>query len=216
LARGAPLSGDLVFVGDQPLSVPETAFAQATMVFESLDPARSTVSARIDSSTLRFRFPALPPAQVALTVRALPGYVTSVEADQRLLSPPVIDGRAPPQRLLVNFTDRPPRLRGVIHGLRAADLKDVLVLVFPEDDAFWNIPRRFTDRYQALYSSPDGSFESAPLQLGRYFVIALTNDYLTTDWREADFLRRSVPLATRVTVTESGATVVLKPVRWPQ
>jgi len=216
VVRGAALSGRVILGGEWSDSPDVAALRQSVINLEPLEPGGAILRAQVDPETLEFRFPALPPSSFYLYPSSLPGHVYSIGTSDGPLFPAVIDGRAPPSGLAVGLAERQSWLRGAVRNV-AGGTNSALVLIFPEDRRAWEVPKRSSSQFQALEVSPSGSFESSALQPGSYLVVALTNPFLPSDWRDAGALSELAALSGRVELKRGGpSAVTLAAVLWRQ
>jgi len=107
----------------------------------------------------------------------------------------------------VFLTDRRAELSGVVLDAQQTPLQRYSVVVFPEDERLLRDPRRL-----ARLARPNqaGQFRIDDLLPGTYRVAAVSA-VDTSQWLNADYLRRFLPIATRITVTESEKKSIVLP-----
>jgi hypothetical protein len=209
LARGAPVSGTIEFLGraDRPS---EAELRAIGIVVEATDGRAAgfdfEMTGRADREG-RFETVGLPAGRYFVRVPRVPAGWTleSVQSAGRDVSDvPIEVGPAPVTGLTIRLTQRPSVFAGSVRASAAADdLGRALVVVFPVDRTRWRDYGSTPRRLREAGLSPDGSFEMRGLPPGEYFAAAIPDDYVR-DWRAPGLLDGLAQSAIRVSISGDG------------
>ncbi len=83
--------------------------------------------------------------------------------------------------VVITFTDKPTNLSGSVTGANGGPDANAAVLIFPTDRNAWSSPTRSARRLRNVRVKKDGSFTTANLPSGDYFIVAVC-DAATGDW----------------------------------
>ena len=111
---------------------------------------------------------------------------------------------------VVTVTNATPELTGTVRDTETLKADATMVIAFPVEAAQWKNTGFFPARVKTAVVSRGRGFEFRTLPAGEYYVAAISRTFIDT-WRDAEFLAKVVPLATRVTLTWSGKSRIEVP-----
>jgi hypothetical protein len=109
--------------------------------------------------------------------------------------------------VVIKYTDRPSELSGTVRDDRGRTESPAIVLVFPADPRAWTGYGATSRRFQASRAMATGSFRVVGLADGDYLVAAVPEERLA-EWRDPAFLKKLVPVSSRVTIAEGQKPLV--------
>lgn len=214
LERASEFLGRIVSSDNGKPSVGSGSIGRFVLRLDPLELQQATIRADVDSSTMGFRVPSMPPAQYYVVLASSIGPHRVLDARTSLPLHPIIDARTPRAPLEIKVA-APGRIRGTVQLSEGE--RDALVAVFPADRQLWLVPRRPSDIFQLIDLAVGGAFETSALPPGRYLAVAISGSFLNFDWRDAEVLGQLASFAQSINLAASATEVVtLKPVRLPR
>jgi hypothetical protein len=153
--------------------------------------ADETFTTAGDPAGLYDVFPQLGPPGWTVSRMTLGG-VNIIDGPIELVSSDLSD-------LVIEFTDKPPRISGTVVGVNGLPDLQADVIAFPADSAAWRGRTFGVWRHQMASVTSKGTFVLTGLPPGDYFVVAIDNRLADSAWDPA-FQQRLVPGAVRVRI----------------
>jgi uncharacterized protein (DUF2141 family) len=210
LSAGTTLSGHIRFNGDaapvDPTAVRVALFPEETKGIVSFAPVTAVVDAEGRFSVQgvtpgRYRlsasFPGLGRAGGWLLRSATAGGVETLDA------PVTIRPGANLTDAVIEFTDRMAELTGMVQDVADAPVAQYTLILFPRESGLWTPQTR---RIQAAHAATDGAFGFHALPPGNYLLVAV-DDVDPGEWFDPACLKRLVPGATAIVLSEGEQTV---------
>jgi hypothetical protein len=120
-------------------------------------------------------------------------------------SPLELDGEDVADVVLM-YTDRPTDLIGTARNDKGPD-PTATVLLFPAEPNLWVGNGPTPRRMRLLRAGVDGVFRSPNVPAGDYMVVAVSS-VPPAEWQDPSFLRKLMPLATRVSLADGESKTV--------
>ena len=98
----------------------------------------------------------------------------------------------------------PPPLVGTVRTTDGLLAGGAFVMIFPTDKTYWSDFGASPRRLRAARVNNEGNYQIPGLPDGEYFLLAVSEQLETADWREPQTLERLSKSATRVTLTGAG------------
>jgi hypothetical protein len=218
LQRGARLTGRIEFDGSaerpEPAALTRILITTAPADATPVNPITAVPPGRADESGT-FKTYGLPPGRYFVRVNTAPPgwFFKSATSEGRDVSDTPLDLRAADvANVVVTFTDRPTRLRGVARTGAGNGDPDALVVVFPSDASAWSDTGANPRRLRGVRAGKDGAYSFTGLPAGDYYLAAIREE-AHTQWQDPEVLEElsrsasHVRLADGETRTEDVRTV---------
>jgi len=108
---------------------------------------------------------------------------------------------------VMTVTNAVPDLAGGVRDSESLKADATMVIAFPVDPSLWKNTGLWPAGMKSAIVSSANRFQIRSLPAGEYYVAAISRSF-TDSWREAEFLARVAPQATRVTLTWSGRSTL--------
>jgi len=208
LQAGVPVSGRVLFKGDQPTPAELESLSFMLMAPGSGGQLQSFGGGRVDREG-RFTFAHVVPDAYRFAVT----WGAPSARDRWVMESSVANGReafdAPlrvnpnePVEWTVTFTDTPSVLTGTLVNPGGRAATEYYILVFPADRAHWTPGSR---RIRMTRPATDGRFTVRGLPAGDYFLAAPL-DLEDGEWNDPALLEQLAAAAVRVTIREGETT----------
>jgi hypothetical protein len=207
------LTGQLVIETD-----PSGSGAQAPARFQiQIDPAggeatlaRTLVGGRGGGAGGQLTYPNIAPGHYLLHLTDTPGWVVkSVTWNGRDYTNQPFDLTSvdTPSGFVMTVTNAVPDLAGSVRDSENLKADATMVIAFPVEPSLWKNTGLWPSATKNTIVSSANRFQLRSLPAGEYYVAAISRSFSDT-WREAEFLARVAPHATRVTLTWSGKSTL--------
>jgi hypothetical protein len=208
LRPGARISGRLQFEGSAP--VPDPAQLQRTSIQITANEPRSPgmgPMARVETDGT-FNTTGFPPGryQISAAVPSVSGGATgwsfkSAAVNGRDLADEPLEIEAEDiSGIVITFTDRPSRVRGVVRAATGQPDVQAEVVAFPADSQGWR-EGLASRRVQTVRVSTTGAYDFGNVPAGDYYVAVVSGGTIG-DTQDPAFLESLIATATRVTVAD--------------